>query len=451
MRLNANPLKISIIGTGYVGLITGLCLSELGHDVICVDINAEKINTINQGKTPIYEMGLNDLLLKHLGKRFFATTNLAEAILSSNITFIAVNTPYIGDKIDLTFVKQVTIQIGTLLRNKSVYHLIVLKSTVIPGTTDDVVRPIIEKTTQKTIGVDVGLCMNPEFMRAGQAVQDGLYPDRIIVGGVDSKSIDFFMQIYRDTPDVKTIKTNNKTAEMIKYTANSLFATMISFANEMAQLCEQIHDVDIIDVMDGVLSDKRFVDGDDGQTCFPGFVEYLKPGCGFGGSCFPKDVSALIAYGASFGLAMNVLKSTIAVNHFQPMLMLAHLAKYYSNLHGLKIGILGLAFKAGTDDIRSSPAINVIEKLVAYDAQVTVYDPIVKTILPDASLQGVIFADSLEELLQCVSVVMLFTAWPEFQRLPQLMQGRYSDLVVIDGRRMLPKQSIAIYSGIGLS
>src|SRR3990167_11524145 len=191
MRLNANPLKISIIGTGYVGLITGLCLSELGHDVICVDINAEKINTINQGKTPIYEMGLNDLLLKHLGKRFFATTNLAEAILSSNITFIAVNTPYIGDKIDLTFVKQVTIQIGTLLRNKSVYHLIVLKSTVIPGTTDDVVRPIIEKTTQKTIGVDVGLCMNPEFMRAGQAVQDGLYPDRIIVGGVDSKSIDF--------------------------------------------------------------------------------------------------------------------------------------------------------------------------------------------------------------------------------------------------------------------
>ena len=230
-------MRISIVGTGYVGLVSGACLADKGHHVICVDIDSTKVDMINRAEPPIYEDGLPELLQANVGKTLFATVNLHEVVMDSEISLITVGTPFDGNEIDLKYIKMVSREIGEVLKEKDDYHVVVVKSTVVPGTTEDVVLPIIEAGSGKKAGVDFGLGMNPEFLREGQAISDFMYPDRIVMGAIDERSLAAQQEMYAVYEGVDKVATTPKTAEMIKYTANSLLATMISFSNEIGNLC----------------------------------------------------------------------------------------------------------------------------------------------------------------------------------------------------------------------
>src|SRR4030065_2987744 len=299
-------MKISVIGTGYVGLVSGVCLAEKGHRVICVDQDRDKVDKINKGISPIYEKGLVELLRKNINHTMSATTDLRSAVLETDLSMIAVGTPFKGEEIDLTYIKEVSRQIGTALKDKTTYHLVVVKSTVVPGTTDEVVLPILEEASGKKAGVTFGGGMNPEFLREGEAIADFFSPHRTVLGGMDERSVEILEELYSVLNQVDKLKTNNKTAEMIKYTANSLLATMISFSNEIANLCTAMGGVDVVDVMKGVHLDKRLSPIlADGSRLIPSFTTYIEAGCGFGGSCFPKDVKALISTGKKIGRATH--------------------------------------------------------------------------------------------------------------------------------------------------
>src|SRR6266850_912682 len=245
-------MKISVIGTGYVGLVTGVCLAEKGHDVICVDADQEKIARINQGVPPIYERGLEELLRKNLGVRLQATTNLRQAVLDTEISMIAVGTPFAKGQIDLRYIREVSRQMGQALREKLGYHVVIVKSTVVPGTTNDVVLPLLEEASGKTAGADFGVGMNPEFLTEGEAIRDFLFPDRIVLGAIDARSLCAMEELYAGFEGVSRLATNPKTAEMIKYASNCLLATMISFANEIANMGAALGGIDVADVMKGV-------------------------------------------------------------------------------------------------------------------------------------------------------------------------------------------------------
>jgi UDPglucose 6-dehydrogenase len=445
-------MKISIIGTGYVGLVTGVCMAEKGHEVVCVDVDQEKTDKINRGIPTIHERGLEDLLRKNIGVRLTATADLRSAVLETDVTFIAVGTPFNGSEIDLTFIRNVSSQIGTVLREKSAYHLVVVKSTVVPGTTDQVVRPLLEEASGKQAGVDFGVGMNPEFLTEGEAVQDFMYPDRIILGGMDEKSIETLAKLYTVFEGIAVVRTNNKTAEMTKYTSNALLATMISFSNEIANLCAALGGIDIADVMKGVrLSKYMSVIQPDGSRLSPDINGFLWAGCGFGGSCLPKDVKALIAHGESAGRPMPLLKAVININEHQHHQILALLKKNFASLQGVRVSVLGLAFRPGTDDMRESPAIPIIRELIAEGAQVRAYDPIArpngKKLFPEGS---VVVADDLAETIADAEALVLVTSWEEFRKVPQFLSGLGPQPVVIDGRRMLEKSSVRRYEGIGL-
>jgi UDPglucose 6-dehydrogenase/GDP-mannose 6-dehydrogenase len=346
-------MNISIIGTGYVGLVTGVCLADRGHQVFCVDIDPSKVDNIDKAIPPIHEKGLEEVLKRTVNKTLSATCDLEYAVMNTDVTFIAVGTPYHGDEIDLGFIREASRQIGCVLREKASYHLVVVKSTVVPGTTDDVVLPVIEAACGKRAGKGFGLGMNPEFLREGEAIQDFMNPDRIVMGGIDERSLEMLRRVYDVFENVEKIETNNKTAEMIKYTSNALLATMISFSNEIANLSTAVGDVDVVEVMKAVHLDKRLSPVlPDGSRIKPSFTTYLEAGCGFGGSCFPKDVKALIAHGRKHGRPMAILEAVIRTNENQPREILSLLRKHFSSLRNVEIAILGLAFKPGTDDIR---------------------------------------------------------------------------------------------------
>ena len=445
-------MRISVIGTGYVGLVSGVCLAEKGHQVICVDIDKEKVAKINQGASPIYEKGLGELLKKNIGEKLTATTNLSSAIQQTEISLIAVGTPFDGEEIDLTFIKSVSQQIGKVLSDKDDYHVVVVKSTVVPGTTDDVVLPILEESSGKKAGVDFGVGMNPEFLREGEAVADFMLPDRIIMGATDKKSLALLEDLYLPFENVDKLRTNNRTAEMVKYTSNSLLATMISFSNEIANLCSAIGGIDIADVMEGVHLDKRLSPILlDGERIFPAFTTYIEAGCGFGGSCFPKDVKALIAHGKQAGMPMQLLEAVIQINQEQPKQVLGLLKRHFPSLKGVRIAILGLAFKPGTDDIRESPAIRILKDLLAERSHIKAFDPVAK--LEARKLFGdeeVVFTDDLDETIDDVDAIVILTRWKEFDIIPKLLSQFDRQPLVVDGRRMLEKLSVAKYEGIGL-
>ncbi|KPL25190.1 MAG: GDP-mannose dehydrogenase [Anaerolineae bacterium SM23_84] len=445
-------MKVSIIGTGYVGLVTGVCLAEKGHQVVCVDVDREKVDKINQAIPPIYERGLEELLEKNVNVNLRATTDLHKSVIETDVSLIAVGTPFDGSEIDLTYIKEVSYQIGKALQDKSAYHVVVVKSTVVPGTTDDVVHPILEEASGKKAGVDFGVGMNPEFLREGEAIQDFMFSDRIVLGGIDDKSINALEELYSVFDGVEKLRTNCKTAEMIKYTANSLLATMISFSNEIGNLCTALGGTDVVEVMRGVHLDKRLSPiMPNGDRIVPSFTTYLEAGCGFGGSCFPKDVKALIAHGEKFGRPMRLLDAVIQVNEQQPQQVLSLLKKYFPSLKGVRIAVLGLAFKPGTDDMRESPAIPIVKDLLAQEAEVKAYDPVAKQ--EAQKLFGnhqIAYCDDLAQALQNVQAVVLLTRWEEFRRIPELLTHLESQPLLIDGRRMLDKNSIARYDGIGL-
>jgi UDPglucose 6-dehydrogenase/GDP-mannose 6-dehydrogenase len=443
-------MRISVIGTGYVGLVSGACFAEIGHDCVCVDVDASKVERINRGEAPIHENGLDALLQRHVGTRLRATTDLRTAVLESSITFIAVGTPFDGTRIDLSYVREAARQIGTALRDKPSFHTVVVKSTVVPGTTDEVVAVELERVSGKRAGIDFGVGMNPEFLTEGVAVDDFMRPDRIVIGGTDARAIAAQREVYAAFNTTPTLETNNKTAEMIKYTSNSVLATMISFSNEIGNLCDALGGVDVADVMRGVHLARYFTTTlADGQRVKAPISSFLWAGCGYGGSCLPKDTKALSAHGGAHGAPMPLLDAVIATNLSQPQRMLALLRRHFAELRGLRVAVLGLAFKEDTDDMRESPAIPIVRQLLEQGAQVTAYDPIAadaaRKVLPD----GVRYAQSLEQALQQVDAALLITRWDEFQRVPALLKGRADAPVVIDGRRVIEPASVARYEGIG--
>ncbi len=446
-------MNISIIGSGYVGLVSGVCLAEKGHRVTCVDVDQSKVDKINSGFSPIYETGLSELLKKNIGLKLTATTDLLRSVLNTDITMIAVGTPFNGSEIDLTFIREVSLQLGVALKEKHSYHLVVVKSTVVPGTTDQVVVPILEEASGKKAGKDFGVGMNPEFLREGEAVRDFLFPDRIVLGGMDEKSIEVLEGVYSVFERTDKLRTNNRTAEMIKYTANSLLATMISFSNEIGNLCAATEGVDVVDVMQGVHLDKRLSPIlSDGSRLTPLFTSYLAAGCGFGGSCFPKDVMALIAHGKKAGQPMELLDAVMKINKRQPGEILFLLKKNFSSLAGKNIAILGLAFKPGTDDMRESPAIPVVRGLLSEGARIKAYDPIAKD--EAKKLFGnhdIVYPDNLAQTLEGAEAVVLLTRWEEFNNVPEALREMAPQPLFIDGRRMIEKHSVARYEGIGLS
>jgi len=445
-------MRVSVIGTGYVGLVSGVCLAEIGHQVICVDVDHAKVDMINRGRPPIYEKGLAPLLEKNIGKRLSATTDLATAVKQSELSLIAVGTPFDGDQIDLSFVRQVAHQIGETLRSKAEYHVVVVKSTVVPGTTDQVVTPILEAASGKRAGDDFGVGMNPEFLREGEAVADFMSPDRIVLGALDPRSLHVMAALYEPFDKVDVVRTNSKTAEMIKYTANSLLATMISFSNEIANLCGATGGVDVKDVMQGVHLDKRLSPiMSDGRRITPSFTTYIEAGCGFGGSCFPKDVKALIAYGKQLREPMRLLDAVIQVNRDQPAKIIALLERHLSDLKGRRIAVLGLAFKPETDDMRESPAIAVINALRDRKASISAFDPIAQKeaqkIFSNCTID---YTTSVQEAVSGADAVVILTRWKAFDQLPAILTEMGNSPLVVDGRRMLDKTRLASYAGIGL-
>lgn len=442
-------MRISIIGSGYVGLVTGTCLAERGHLVTCVDVDADRVAMLNLGQSPIFEAGLDELLEKNAGKNLKATVDLRTAVLESEATFIAVGTPFDGREIDLTAVLTASRQIGEALKEKPSYHLVVVKSTVVPGTTDQKVIPALEEAAGGRAGEKFGVGMNPEFLSEGEAVNDFMFPDRIVVGGIDDRSVGLLEAVYSSfDASIPRLRTNTRTAEMIKYSSNALLAALVSFTNELANLGSAIGQIDTTEVMRGVhLSHYFRGNGVDG---LPPITAFLKAGCGFGGSCLPKDVNALIAHGERAGVSMPLLRAVMDVNRRQPGKTVQLLRKHWPDLRGVRAAVLGLSFKPGTNDVRESPAFPIIRDLLTEGAVVRAFDPVA---VPEArrALSGaqVEYSENLEAALENIQAVVVVTPWPEFHRLPALLAGREPSVVLIDSRRFFAKDSVAKYEGIG--
>jgi UDPglucose 6-dehydrogenase/GDP-mannose 6-dehydrogenase len=442
-------MKVSIVGTGYVGLVTGACLAECGHDVVCVDVDPRKVETINLGRAPIHEKGLPELLQRNSGRRLRASTDLAAAVAATDLTFIAVGTPASGGRIDLSYVEAAASEIGAALRHRPGYSSVIVKSTVIPGTTIGLVRRALESASGKTAGEGFGLGMNPEFLTEGSAVADFSHPDRLVLGGIDSRTHDFLHELYAGfDAGVPRIVTNPTTAEMIKYASNAALATMISFSNEIARLCAAVGGVDAIEVMRGVHQAGYFTMRRGEERLTAPITSFLEPGCGFGGSCLPKDVTALIGQGHEKGLALNLLQTVLDINRGQADEMMRLIGRHFTSLQDVPVAVLGIAFKPDTDDVRESPAFPIIRKLKAQGTRVTAYDPIARPIGHE-DLAGVTLARSLREAVAGADIVVLVTRWAEFSQLGCLLNELGQRPLVVDGRRVLDPNDFVRYEGIG--
>ncbi len=418
--------NISVIGTGYVGAVTGACLAELGHQIIFVGRDQEKLDIINSGKSPIFEPGLDQLLEKNL-ERITTTTNLNDAVHKTRLTFICVGTPSKEDgSIDLSQVDTVSRTIGQSLRSDNEHHTIVVKSTVLPGTTETLVLPLLEKESGKKAFIDFGLASNPEFLKEGTAVDDFFHTDRVVVGTNDQITKKILEELYQPL-EVPIFATSIRTSEMIKYTSNAFLATKISFANEIGNICKQMG-IDSYEVFQGVGLDQRIS------------PHFFRTGIGFGGSCFPKDVRALVAHARTLGVEPRVLDAVMGTNEDQPRKMI-ELLKRHMDIAGKTIGILGLAFKPDSDDVRESRAIPIIEALRDEGARIIVYDPVAmdnfKHLFPDIS-----YVKTADDIL-AADAVLIVTEWKEFENL------EYRGKIVIDGRRIgKARREATIYEGV---
>jgi len=443
-------MKLSVLGVGYVGLVTGVCFADKGHQVTCIDVDPAKVDAINGGRSPIYERGLDELLTRNIGKGLRATLDAAAAIRDSEMTFIAVGTPFDGQNIDLTYIKESARVIGEALRDKAGYHVVVVKSTVVPGTTDRVVKPILEQVSGKKAGVDFGLGMNPEFLTEGEAVGDFMDPDRVVCGGMDLRTQDALMAVYEGFPGLR-LRTNNSTAELIKYASNALLANLISFSNEFANLATALGDVDAAEVMRGLHSSRYLTTVlPDGKEIVPPITSFLMGGCGFGGSCLPKDVSALAAQGRALDVPVNMLEATLAVNSNQYRQVFRLLGKHFTSLKDKRVLVLGLSFRPDTNDMRESPSIPIVKELLAQGARVTGYDPAATHEAQKIFGDSISYASSLESALPGVDAIVLVTRWSEFLRVPELLKQSGAKPLLVDGRRLLAPDSVERYEGIGL-
>ncbi len=396
-------MNVSVVGSGYVGIITAAGMAEKGHDVVCVDIDESKVDLINAGKPPIYEKGLQDILDHVVPAKLKATLDLEDGVLNTDVTFICVGTPSDHDGcINLRYVQEVSKQIGGILKKKDGYHVVVVKSTIIPGSTEDHVIPILEKESGKKAGVGFGVVMNPEFLREGVAVEDFMNPDRIVIGSFNDRDGDIIEKLYYDFT-AAVLRVDLKTAEMIKYTSNSLLATKVSFINEIGNVCKRLG-VDVYDVAKGVGLDHRVS------------PSFLNAGPGFGGSCFPKDVKALIHKAREVKVEPVLLDAVLEVNDRQPKVLVGLINSKYK-IKGMRVTVLGLAFKAGTDDMRESPAIPVVEGLLDAGAKVVVYDPKAMDNARGIFGDRVEYASKAVEALKGSELAVIVTEWGEFKTL----------------------------------
>jgi UDPglucose 6-dehydrogenase len=462
-------MKVCVIGIGYVGLVTGVCLAEIGHDVICVDKDESKISMLLKGKMPIYEPGLEEIVSRNLkSKTLLFTTDIKNAIETQEIIFICVGTPPLPDgNVDLRYIEEVAKDIGCYING---YKIIANKSTVPIGSGDwvsmvinDNIDTINENKKEekrknkrnKKIYFDV--VSNPEFLREGTAISDTFYPDRIVLGSSSKEAIKTMKKLYepiinqnfnvndiisgtKRTGNVPVVETDLISSEMIKYAANSFLATKISFINEIANICEKAG-ADVKMVSKGIGLDSRIG------------TRFLDAGIGWGGSCFPKDVIALTKIAAEYGITTQLLNSTIIVNDQQRLKVIQKVQECLKIIKGKIIGVLGISFKPDTDDTRDSPSITIMNQLINLGAKVKVYDPIIK-VNPATLNSRVIICKSVEETFTGSDLIMLATEWEEFKKLDfkkigKLMKG----MNFIDGRNFLDKDKMLIlgynYVGIG--
>ena len=410
--------KIAVIGTGYVGLVTGTCLAEIGHQVSCVDIDISKIENLKKGIIPIYEPGLDELVKKNFDKKSLNfTTDFNEAVANAEVVFIAVGTPPMADgSVNLEYVKTAAESIGKAMNG---YKVIVNKSTVPIGTGDTVQRII-----STFYDGEFDVVSNPEFLREGNAVDDFMNPDRIVIGNGKGKAREIMLELYSPLSGERVL-TNIKTAEMIKYASNAYLATSISFINSIANICEKVG-ADVTEVAQGMRLDKRI-----------GKYSFLDAGVGYGGSCFPKDVKGLIQIANENNVSFDILESVEAANEAQKKSLLPKIQKLLGeNLHGKKIAIWGLAFKAETDDVREAPALTVIKQLQDRDAEVVVFDPVAMEQAEKAN-SNLVFALDLYESVKDADCLVITTEWKQFKgadlaKIKSLMKSPN----VIDGRNI---------------
>ncbi|PSL40695.1 UDPglucose 6-dehydrogenase [Planomicrobium soli] len=410
-----NRKKIAVVGTGYVGLVTGVALSEIGHLVYCVDINAEKVAHMTKGKSPIYEPGLEELMIKNINNgNLKFTTDHQKAFTNAEVIYIAVGTPEKEDgTADLKYIENVCQDIAFNITNKVV---VVTKSTV-PVGTNEYIQKIISTYTK----VPFAVVSNPEFLREGSAVHDTFYGDRIIIGSQTEEAANIIEEINKPF-GIEIYKTNLRSAEMIKYASNAFLATKISFINEIANISGDLG-ANIQEVSKGMGFDKRI-----GNT-------FLNAGIGYGGSCFPKDTKALVQIAGNINHEFNLLKAVIEVNNKQQLLLVEKAKEHYGSLKGKKVALLGLSFKPNTDDMREAASIITAEKLILAGAQVIAYDPIAienaKRNLPDA----VEYVNSVEEALSNADTAFIMTEWTEIVTTPlSKYHQKLKDNVVFDGR-----------------
>ncbi len=356
-----------------------------------------------------------------------------------------------------TYVLQAAKEIGERIRSRDRYLVVAVKSTVIPGTTVGAVKQALETASGKRAGIDFGLGVNPEFLSEGVAVRDFMSPDRIVVGGIDDQSRQIIADLYQSFDGVPLIRTNPTTAEMIKYASNSLLASLISFSNEIAGYCERMDGVDVADVLEGVHQMRHLVyRSDDGSRHPVSLTSFLWPGCGFGGSCFPKDVKALVAQAEENGAPASLLQAVLSINADQPHRLVSHLVTHLPDLEGRTVTVLGLAFKPDTDDVRESPALRIIPELLVRGARVVCHDPIAacnaRNALTEAGvdLEAVVFAEGLDAAIEATDAILLVTKWAEYARVPELLRGRSPSPLLVDGRRFIAADDYVRYAGIGL-
>jgi len=428
-------MKVSVLGTGYVGLVTGVILSELGNDVICMDIDKEKVASMKKGNSPIYEPGLADLMKRNINEgRLNFTTSIKEASDFAEVIFIAVGTPTSEDgQADLQYVCQVAEDIGNNIKD---YKVIVNKSTI-PVGTNHKVRDIIKNLYQG----DFDVVSNPEFLREGNAVKDCLEPDRIVIGHESEKAKDIMMDLY-STLDTEFLITDIKSAEMIKYASNAMLATEISYINDVAMLCEKIG-ADIEAVSMGMKLDKRI-----------GKYAFLNAGIGYGGSCFPKDVKALMATARIHGIKLSILDAVEQINIRQKKLLYDRVEHRFDNkIKGKTFGIWGLAFKPHTDDLREAVSKVILKKLIDAGAKIRAFDPIAAS-NAKKEFPEVDYVDNPYAATKDVDALLIVTEWPEFGELDlSKIKDNMKTPIIFDGRNIYNRKDVEKlgfeYFGIG--
>ncbi|MFB6141787.1 MAG: UDP-glucose 6-dehydrogenase AglM [Halorientalis sp.] len=429
-------MQLSVVGSGYVGTTIAACFADLGHEVLAVDVDEDTVAAINDGETPIHEPGLAPMVSLYGGDELRATTDY-DAIRETDVTFLALPTPANDDgSIDLSAMEAGAEAVGEALAPKDGYHLVVVKSTVVPGTTDETLAPIVEAAAGETDGEGVGLAVNPEFQREGSAVDDFMEPDKVVLGTAgDDRALDLLAAVYEPIVsqwDPAVIETGRAEAEMIKYANNAFLAAKISLANDLGNVCKE-YGIDAYEVTDAIGTDHRIG------------AAFLRSGVGWGGSCFPKDLAAIIQHAKAAGYDPAMLEAAVEVNDRQPERLLALLDEHV-DVAGERVAVLGLAFKPGTDDVRHSRAIPVIEGLQARGADVVAYDPVAAGNMRDR-FPAVEYADSAADALDGAVGAAVVTDWDEFASLDEEFDAM-AEPVVVDGRRIIQRREGITYEGL---